>query len=361
MTKPVKTKSKTKRPAPCKTAALHGTEAGRPLPPPGPRPLSRNTMWPRFGAPDLATLVAEIHEEMKEATERGQCADYIAPLADVPLERFGLVVIDGDGRVVCAGDVDMPFSIQSVSKVFSLTLALGRVGDGLWQRVGREPSGGAFNSIVQLEAEAGRPRNPFINAGALIVADVLLAGHAPRETIGEILRFVRTMAEDDGVYVDEATAQAEAASNFRNLALAQFMRGYGNLEHAAELVVGVYTHQCALAMTCRQLAHAGRYLAFDGRDPMTGQAIVSPARARRILALMLTCGCYDESGEVAFRVGLPVKSGVGGGLLAVIPGEAVVAVWSPGLNTRGNSLLGLRALERLTEATGWSVFGGPRR
>ena len=226
----------------------------------------------------------------------------------------------------------------------------------MWKRVGREPSGNPFNSIVQLEHEHGIPRNPFINAGAIVVSDVLLAGHQPREAIGEILRFIQFLADDDTIIIDRDVAASERATGFRNFALANYMRSFGNLDHAAELALGVYFHHCAIAMSCRQLALAGRFLAYGGRNPATGHSVVSAERARRINALMLTCGHYDGSGDFAFRVGIPGKSGVGGGILAIVPGMASLAVWSPGLNANGNSMLGSIALERLAKIMNWSVF-----
>ena len=306
----------------------------------------------------LATIVADIAAEMADAADRGIVADYIPGLAEIPASKFGIAVIAADGSCHQAGDADEPFSIQSISKVFSLTLALGALGEKVWERVGREPSGSAFNSIVQLETESGIPRNPFINAGAIVVADMILRGHEPIEAIGEILRFVRSLADDDGIFVDERIARAEQATGFRNFALANYMRAFGNIHHPVEMTLGVYFHQCALAMSCRQLALAGRYLMNAGRGPSVGR-IVSPQRARRINALMMTCGHYDGSGEFAFRVGLPGKSGVGGGILAIAPGKASIAVWSPGLNARGTSQLGALALERLVQQTGWSVFEAP--
>lgn len=306
---------------------------------------------------DLARLVVDIADEMATLTERGEVATYIAPLAAIDPKRFGLCVVTADGAVHMAGDALEPFSIQSISKVFALTLALGKIGEALWQRVGREPSGTSFNSIVQLEREQGIPRNPFINAGALVVADVNLAGHAPRIAIGELLRFVRHLADDETIAIDEAVARAEQATGFRNIALASYMKAFGNIRHAPDLTLGVYFHQCAIAMSCLQLAMAGRYLMHGGLLERGGTRVVPARRARRINALMLTCGHYDASGDFAFRVGLPGKSGVGGGILAVAPGRASIAVWSPGLNANGNSQLGTLALERLADATGWSVFG----
>ena len=306
---------------------------------------------------DLQAVVDGIHREIAAKSERGKAAGYIPELAAVDVRHFGIAVTTVDGREFVVGEADTAFSIQSVSKVFTLTMALGMFGDRLWNRVGREPSGTPFNSIVQLEREAGKPRNPFINAGAIAVADVLLGGHQPKEAIGEIVQFVRFLAGDDSIVIDQRVARSETETGFRNFALAQFMRSFGKLDHPAEHVLGVYFHHCALAMTCRQLSHAGLFLAAGGRNPATGRTVVSSDRARRINALMLMCGHYDGSGDFAYRVGLPGKSGVGGGILVVAPGKASVAVWSPGLNENGNSLLGSLALEMLAQRTGWSIFG----
>ncbi|ABD06113.1 L-glutaminase [Rhodopseudomonas palustris HaA2] len=308
--------------------------------------------------PDLLDhTVAEIAAEMAQRPDRGAVASYIPELAGVDPQRFGLVVIDADGHVAAGGDADMPFSIQSISKVFTLTLALGLAGDRVWRRVGREPSGSAFNSIVQLERERGIPRNPFINAGAIAVTDLILSGHQPREALGEILRFMQFLAGDDSIVIDDAVAASEQRTGFRNAALANYMKSFGVLDNPVEYTLGVYFHHCAIAMSCRQLALAGRFLAHNGRNPSTGHNVVSTQRARRINALMLTCGHYDGSGEFAYRVGLPGKSGVGGGVLAVAPGKASIAVWSPGLDAAGNSHLGRIALEALTRRLGWSIFG----
>jgi glutaminase len=307
--------------------------------------------------PTLQVIVHEIADEMARRPDRGEVATYIPDLAQVDPTAFGLVVVDVAGNVAAAGDCDTSFSIQSISKVFTLTLALGKVGDRLWQRVGREPSGSPFNSIVQLEYEQGRPRNPFVNAGAIAVADVILSGHQPREALGDILRFVRFLADDPSIAIDQAVAASEQRTGFRNVALANYMKSFGLIENSVDLTLGVYFHHCAIAMSCRQLAMAGRFLMNLGRNPTTGLSVVPPERARRINALMLTCGHYDGSGEFAFRVGLPGKSGVGGGILAIAPGKASIAVWSPGLDKSGNSRLGRIALEALTRRTGWSIFG----
>jgi glutaminase len=304
----------------------------------------------------LDQTLSAIAAEMAAMTDRGRVADYIPSLAKVSPDHFGIAVILADGSVHAAGDADTPFSIQSVSKVFTLTMALQKHGDELWSRVGREPSGSSFNSIVQLENEGGIPRNPFINAGAIVVSDVVLDGAEPRAAIGDVLRFVRMLASDDAITIDNDVANSEAATGFRNVALANYMKSFGNMDPHVEGALKLYFHQCALSLSCRQLAMAGRYLMNDGGHPGSGEAIISPLLTRRINALMLMCGHYDGSGEFAFRVGIPGKSGVGGGILAIVPGKASIAVWSPGLNARGNSKLGTRALERLADATGWSVF-----
>src|SRR4051794_24460651 len=307
--------------------------------------------------PDLQTIVSEIAGEMRQRTDRGEVASYIPELARVNPSQFGLCVIGADGEVAMAGDAETPFSIQSISKVFSLTLALGMVGDRLWRRVGREPSGSAFNSIVQLEHEKGIPRNPFINAGAIATTDVILSGHQPKEALGEIVRFMQFLADDPTVTIDKAVAASEQRTGFRNVALANYMKSFGVLENPVEFTLGVYFHHCAIAMSCLQLAMAGRFLAHQGRHPSTGHAVVNPERARRINTLMLTCGHYDGSGEFAYRVGLPGKSGVGGGILAIAPGKASITVWSPGLDAAGNSHLGRVALQALSRRMGWSIFG----
>ena len=307
-------------------------------------------------AEDLSGILAAVQGDMQAHLGHGKVADYIPALARVDAKRFGMAAMTVDGRAAAVGDADAAFSIQSISKVFTLTMALEKLGAQLWDRVGREPSGSRFNSMVRLEQENGIPRNPLINAGAIVVSDVLLGEGLPHATIGRIADFLREVSGDPSVSIDMEVAQSEADTGFLNASLANFLKAKGNLGGKVEDVLDVYFHQCALAMSCRQLARAALYLAGDGVDPLTKARVTTTVRARRINAVMMTCGHYDASGEFAFRVGLPGKSGVGGGILAIAPGKGAVAVWSPGLNPAGTSHTGALALERFAALAGWSVF-----
>ena len=305
-------------------------------------------------AADLTPVLEGLIHEAQRLGDWGTPASYIPELALVDPAQAGVAVVLADGSTALAGSARVPFSIQSVSKVFTLATVLGRVGDDLWRRVGREPSGSAFDSMVLLEHERGRPRNPFINAGALVTTDVLIGRREPKDALAELLRFVRAAAQDDDIHINPRVAESEKATGHRNLALAHYLRSHDNLSNTPERVFGTYAHQCAVDMTCLQLARAGTILAqLPGAPPL-----ISVKRARRICALMMTCGHYDGSGEFAFRVGLPGKSGVGGGILVVAPGRASIAVWSPGLDGYGNSKVGTWLAERIADYTGWSAFSG---
>ncbi|MGO1782057.1 MAG: glutaminase [Moraxellaceae bacterium] len=301
-------------------------------------------------------ILDDIAAEIALETDRGKVADYIPQLAHVDLNQFGIAVATPDGQVYAAGDASTLFSIQSISKVFTLTIGLGKLGDAIWTHVGREPSGDPFNSIMVLEKESGRPRNPFINAGAIAVVDSIMMGHEPKETLGEILRFVHFIADDDSIRFDHKVAASEMEHRDRNAALAHFMKSFGHLKHDVDKVLGVYFHQCSIAMSCEQLARAGLFLVSNGVNQPSGIRVINAQQSRRINSLMMMCGHYDGAGEFAYRVGLPGKSGVGGGILTIAPGKGSIAVWSPGLDHVGNSKLGLKALELLVQKTGWSVF-----
>ena len=304
---------------------------------------------------EIAGLLAEVRSATEPACRgAGTVANYIPELGLVEPDRFGAYVATVDGREAGHGQYDHAFSIQSVAKVFSLAMAYDLLGEELWRRVDVEPSGGAFNSLVQLEYDAGIPRNPMINAGALVVADVLVSRLPDPKSA--LLAFVRRVTGDASVGFDEAVAASELATGFRNEAVVQFMRDFGNVDASLEAVMDFYCHLCALAMSCRQLARAFGFLANRGVVPGSGERVLSASKAKRINAIMLLCGFYDEAGEFAFRVGLPGKSGVGGGIAAIHPGEYAVAVYSPRLNPRGNSVAGMAFLEALTTAVEESIF-----
>lgn len=303
---------------------------------------------------DYDRILEEIGIEVRPLLSLGKCADYIPRLAEVPADRFGMAVRTVEGRTHTWGDAALPFSIQSISKVYAFTLALRAVGDSLWKRIQREPSGDPFNSPILLEQEKGIPRNPYINAGALVVADILLSTFDdPRK---ELLDFVRARAGSEAVHPDAEVAASERSTSFRNAALANLLKGFGNLHNRVEDVLDFYFFQCSLAMDCRDLAASFLFLANGGLCPVSGARILDSSRAKRANALMLTCGTYNAVGDFVYRVGLPAKSGVGGGIAAVLPGSLSIAVWSPGLNERGNSLAGTEALELFTTKTGLSIF-----
>jgi glutaminase len=305
-------------------------------------------------AVDYQKILEDILADVGPCIGDGRVADYIPALAAAPKERFGMALACVSGEEFGVGDADTRFSIQSISKVFTLTLALRALRGKLWERTGREPSGNPFNSLVQLEYEHGIPRNPFINAGALVVADCLLDAYADPKAA--ILRFVRETSGCDDIEFDREVAASEAAWGYRNRALANFLKSFGNLRNDVDAVLDVYFHHCALSMSCRELARSFQHLANGGMSPRTGESVTSPPQTKRINSLMLTCGLYDAVGDFAYRVGIPGKSGVGGGIAAVIPGRLAACVHSPGLDASGNSLAGTRALELFTARTGISIF-----
>ncbi|MEO1252096.1 MAG: glutaminase [Pseudomonadota bacterium] len=308
---------------------------------------------------DWNGVMAHCAQAAKPALGEGRVADYIPALAKADPSAFAMAVIDIEGDSASVGMADVCFSIQSISKVFTLSMALAQRRETLWERVGREPSGTGFNSIVQLEHEQGVPRNPLINPGAIVVTDTILSdcgGDAPAHIVSRL----REAAASDRIAVSEEIAASEEKWGDRNRSLAYFMKSFDRLENDPREVLSAYFRQCAIEMTVVELARAGLHLANGGVDPLTGAAFLSRAQTNRVNALMLTCGHYDMSGDFAFRVGLPGKSGVGGGILAVAPGAASVAVWSPGLNEAGNSHAGTVALEAFSDCTGLNIFSDKR-
>lgn len=284
---------------------------------------------------------------------RGQVANYIPELSKIDNRKFGITLLDESGNLFESGDTKEPFSIQSISKVLTLSLAFKLIGNDLWQRVDVEPSGDPFNHLSLLEQENGIPRNPLINAGAIVVADILVShlDHPKRD----FLEYVREIAGDTSIDYDKKVAISEKRTGFKNYAAAYLIKSYGNLENKVEDVLDFYFHQCALKMSCQQLVKVFYIFANRGNCIMQNPYLTL-TQVKRINAIMLTCGFYDEAGEFAFEVGLPGKSGVGGGIVALLPERFCVATWSPGLNPKGNSKLGMQALEKLTTKTGLSLF-----
>ncbi|WP_297931914.1 glutaminase [uncultured Alistipes sp.] len=303
---------------------------------------------------DYQRILREIRREIEPFAREGRAADYIPALAEVDPDQFGICIRTIDGRIYGLERADARFSIQSITKVFSLAMCLWLEGDALWGRVGREPSGTAFNSLIQLEVERGVPRNPFINAGAIVLADVLLRHLDDPE--GRFLSFVRALSGNDALDYDDRVARSEREKGYLNAAIANLLKYHGNLHGDIERVLRLYFLQCSVVMSCRDLACAFGAFA-DHRTPFRFDGVsLTASQVKRINAIMQTCGFYDEAGEFSFLVGLPGKSGVGGGIVAVYPQKYSVAVWSPRLNTKGNSVMGMKALELLTTRTEESIF-----
>lgn len=303
---------------------------------------------------DYTSILQEVYTESQAYASEGNIADYIPELSKANPNQFGIFLQAKNDQHFELGDSLEQFSIQSISKVFTLSMAFSLLGENIWKRVGVEPSGSSFNSIVQLEYENGIPRNPFINAGALVIADILLS-HL-KNTKEELLDFVRNLAGDKTIAFDSKVAQSEKETGHHNAALVHMLKAHGNIQNSCEDVLDFYYHQCSISMNCKQLAQSiSPYASLI--EPFQFSSIqLSKSQVKRINAIMLSCGFYDESGEFAFTVGLPGKSGVGGGIIAFQPNEYTIAVWSPKLNKKGNSTRGMKALELFTTLSGQSIF-----
>lgn len=303
---------------------------------------------------DYQKVIEKIYDNVVPLWGQGHVADYIPALAEVNPKQCGIAVAGLDGSVFAVGDSSVEFSIQSISKVFTFAMVSRHMGEELWESVGREPSGNPFNSLIQLENEHGKPRNPFINAGALVVTDRLIDLYPrPKEAI---LDFVRAISGNEDVYYDRRIAQSEREHADRNMALAYFMKSFGNIHNDVETLIDVYCSQCSISMNCEDLAKSFLLFANHGVNPWNGERILTASQAKRLGAVMLTCGFYDESGDFAYRAGLPGKSGVGGGVVGYMPENLAIAVWSPELNRHGNSVIGMEAIEQFTTDIGNSIF-----
>ena len=299
-------------------------------------------------------ILENIYREIAPLAQEGKQADYIPALAEVNPDQFGISLNLLNGETYELGASDVRFSIQSISKVFSLAIALNFEGSQLWQRIGNEPSGSAFNSLVQLEYEHGIPRNPFINAGALVTADVMLSHLNNPEQF--YLDFVRALCGTGTIYFNPRVAQSEQSCGYLNAAIANLLKHHGNIHNRIEDVLRLYFSMCSLEMSCRELSRAFLAFARSSEPFVHGGVELTRSQVKRINAIMQTCGFYDEAGEFSFLVGLPGKSGVGGGIAAIYPSRYSIAVWSPRLNKKGNSVMGMKALELFTTETSESIF-----
>lgn len=302
---------------------------------------------------DFNKILQKIEREVNHLYGTGAVANYIPALANVNSRKFGMAIATVDGHYYSIGDSGEAFSIQSISKLITLVLYIRKNGLELGQRVGVEPSGNPFNSLVQLEHEKGIPRNPFINAGALVITDGILSMYP--EARSEIIRFIRKLSKNELIDFDYEVAASERNTGFRNAALANFIKSYSNIHNDVETVLDTYFYQCSIRMSCEDLAKSFLFLANGGLT-LDGERVLGSRETKRVNALMQTCGTYDAVGDFAFRVGIPAKSGVGGGIVGVIPKQMAIVVWSPELNNQGNSVLGSKALELFTTYTGISIF-----
>jgi len=302
---------------------------------------------------DYQSIINEIHLDGKNTLNKGEVASYIPELATIDVSNFGIYLKQLNGNSYSIGDWDKPFSIQSISKVVTLTKALQLIGCTIWDRVDVEPSGNPFNFLSLLEQENGIPRNPLINSGAIVVADILVSKLAnPKE---DFIKYIRELANDPTVDYNYKVAASEKEKGFKNYAIANLLKSYGNLKNPVEEVLDFYFHQCSIELNCEQITNVF-YLFSNKGKCLQNKKQLTLTQVKRVNALMLTCGFYDEAGEFAFTVGLPGKSGVGGGIVALLPNNFVIATWSPGLNKKGNSLLGMKSLEQFTSKTRESIF-----
>ena len=303
---------------------------------------------------DYQQILENIYQAILPYAKEGKQADYIPELAKVNPDQFGMCLHTIYGEIYSIEQADTRFSIQSISKVFSLAMCLSLLGNKLWERVGKEPSGTAFNSLIQLEVEKGIPRNPFINAGAIVMSDILLSHlEHPEE---QFLDFVRTLAGDNTIDYNRDVAASERETGYLNAAIANLLKYHGTIENDIEQVLRFYFLMCSVEMSCRELSRA--FLAFANHRRKFNYAGVTltASKVKRMNAIMQICGFYDEAGEFSYLVGLPGKSGVGGGIVAIYPLQYSVAVWSPRLNSKGNSVMGIKALELFTTETEESIF-----
>ena len=303
---------------------------------------------------DYLNAISNIFNDLKEIDDPGEVATYIPELAGVEPGKFGVHLTTLDDHHYSIGASNEKFSIQSIAKVLSLTLAYKMEGDYLWERMGVEPSGAPFNSLTLLEYNNGKPRNPMINSGAIVICDILISHFEHPKA--ELIEFIRSLSGNQNIHYSERVAESEKRTGHRNMSLIYLMKAFGNIKNDIDEVLDLYFNLCSIEMTCRELASTFLYLAGYGSCPYNSEKVISVSMSKRINAIIQLCGMYDEAGEFSFRTGLPGKSGVGGGIVAVCPNKYSIAVWSPKLNPNGNSFKGMEFLEQFTTVTKTSIF-----
>jgi glutaminase len=304
----------------------------------------------------LKRLVQEAHTEFKDVKE-GKPADYIPELAKVPPDLFGVAIVTAEGEIYTAGDVDHPFTIQSVSKPFTAALVMQEQGDeAIEEKIGVEPTGQKFNSILATQIMEDISANPLVNSGAIAAVSMVRAKSAG-ERFNKILHFYDHFSGTK-LKVIEEVYKSEAATNQRNRAHAYILEAEERIYSDPIEAVDVYTRQCSIGITAKQLAVMGATLANSGVNPITQEKVLDPDHVPKVLALMMMAGFYDESGEWAYTAGLPAKTGVGGGIVAVVPGKMAIVGFSPRVNDAGNSVRSAKAIEYIAQRLGANVFGG---
>lgn len=299
----------------------------------------------------------QLVEEAKKYTKDGEVANYIPELGKARRDTLSIAIHYPDGRCISAGDVDKKFTLQSISKVISLALVLMDRGYRyVFDRVGMEPTGDPFNSIVKLETVApAKPLNPMINAGALVVTS-MIKGNSVEERFKRLLGFIRELADDNEISYSEVVAHSEFETADLNRALCYFLKQHSIITEDVEMLMDLYTKQCSIEMNCLDLARIGVIFANDGVDPLNDKRIMPDDIARICKTFMVTCGMYNASGEFAIKIGIPAKSGVSGGIMGAVPGKFGIGIFGPALDKKGNSIAGIKLLELLSRNYRLSMF-----
>jgi len=304
----------------------------------------------------LNGLIEEIISESKIYIDEGKVATYIPELGKMDKNILGISITDFQGNIYNAGSTNIKFTLQSISKPIVLLLALLENGEEVFNKVGMEPTGDPFNSMIRLETfDTGKPLNPMINAGAITVAS-MIKGTNLMEKVHKVLSLVRLLSNNDNIRINDKVFQSELRTGNRNRAIAYFLKDNGIIEGNVDDALALYFKQCSIEVTTQDLANIAMVLANDGVDFKTNRRLIPSHYANLVKSLMLTCGLYDHSGEFASTVGFPAKSGVSGGILGVAPRKLGIGVIGPALDTKGNSIAGIKILEKLSDVLDLNIF-----